>query len=74
MRLDFYDYPAGYLENYRAKIEALTLADIQQAARDHLQLERMSIVLVGNEQEFEAPLSRLGVPLQRLTVPVKRAQ
>lgn len=74
MRLDFYDYPAGYLESYRPKIEALSLADIQQAARDHLQPERMSIVLVGNEQEFEAPLSQLGIPLQRLAVPAKSAQ
>jgi len=52
----------------------LSLADIQQAARDHLQPERMSIVLVGNEQEFEVPLSQLGIPLQRLAVPVKSAQ
>lgn len=74
MRLDFYDYPAGYLENYRSKVEALSLADIQQAARDHLRPERMSIVLVGNEQEFEAPLSQLGFPLQRLEVPTKNAQ
>jgi len=74
MRLDFYGYPSGYLKSYRPKIEALTLADIQQAARDHLQPERMSIVLVGNEQEFEAPLSQLKFPLQRLATPAKSAQ
>lgn len=74
MRLDFYDYPAGYLENYRAKIAALSLTDIQQAARNYLQPDRMSIVLVGNEQEFEAPLSKLGFPLQRLAPPAKSAQ
>jgi zinc protease len=74
MRLDFYDYPAGYLENYRPKIEALSRADIQQAANDHLQTERMSIVLVGNEEEFDASLSQLGFRLQRLEVPVKSAQ
>ncbi|MBE0503147.1 MAG: insulinase family protein [Desulfuromonadales bacterium] len=74
MRLDFYDYPAGYLESYRAKNAALSLTDIQQAARDYLQSERMSIVLVGNEQEFEAPLSQLGFPLQRLAPPAKSAQ
>lgn len=74
MRLDFYDYPDDYLESYRDKIEALSLADIQQAARDHLQPERMSIVLIGNEQEFEAPLTKLGLPLQRLEAPQKIAQ
>ena len=69
MRLDFYDYPDDYLESYRDKIEALHLADIQQAARDHLQPEKMSIVLIGNEQGFEAPLTTLGLSLQRLATP-----
>lgn len=74
MRLDFYDYPDDYLESYRDKVEALTLADIQRAARDHLQPERMSIVLIGNEQGFEAPLTIPGFPLQRLAAPQKSAQ
>lgn len=69
MRLDFYDYPADYLQSYRAKVEALTVADIQKAARDHLQPEKMSIVLIGNEQEFEAPLPAMGVPIEHLAVP-----
>ena len=69
MRLDFYDYPDDYLESYRDKVEALSLTDIQQAARDHLQPEQMSIVLIGNEQEFEAPLTTLGFPLERLVTP-----
>lgn len=66
MRLDFYDYPDDYLESYRAKVDALTLADIQLAAREHLQPEKMSIILIGNEQQFEAPLTKLGRPLERL--------
>jgi zinc protease len=74
MRLDFYDYPDDYLESYRDKVEALSLADIQQAARDHLQPAQMSIVLIGNEQEFEAPLTTLGFPVERLVVPQKSAQ
>ncbi len=66
MRLDFYDYPNDYLESYRAKVDALTLADIHLAAREHLQPEKMSIILIGNEQQFEAPLTKLGRPLERL--------
>lgn len=74
MRLDFYDYPAGYLESYRDKVESLTLAAIQQAARAHLQPEKMSIVLIGNEEAFEAPLTKLGLPLERLPVLEKNGQ
>ena len=69
LRLDFYDYPDGYLESYRDKVEALSVADIQQAARVHLQPERMSIVLIGNEHDFAAPVTTLGLPLQRLVTP-----
>ncbi|PKN11530.1 MAG: insulinase family protein [Deltaproteobacteria bacterium HGW-Deltaproteobacteria-4] len=69
MRLDFYDYPDDYLESYRDKVEALSLTDIQQAARDHLQPEQLSIVLIGNEQGFEASLTTLGFPLVRLATP-----
>ena len=74
MRLDFYDYPDDYLESYRDKVEALTLADIQQAARVRLQPERMSIVLIGNEEDFEAPLTNLGLPLERLPFAEKNGQ
>jgi zinc protease len=69
MRLDFFDYPDDYLESYRDKVEALNFADIQQAARDHLQSERMSIVLIGNEQSFEAPLTTLDFTVKRLSAP-----
>lgn len=74
MRLDFYGYPADYLQSYRAKVDALTVAEIQQAARDHLQPEKMSIVLVGNEHEFEAELTTLKLSQERLPTPQKGAQ
>lgn len=74
LRLDFYDYPQGYLESYRDKVESLSLTNIQQAARDYLQSPRLSIVLVGNEPGFEAPLPALGLPLERLIFPEKEGQ
>lgn len=73
MRLDFYDYPRDYLESYRDKVDALSVADIQQAARDHLQPKQMSIVLIGNEAGFESPVNSLGLPLERLPVPEKKS-
>lgn len=68
LRLDFYNYPHRYLETYRQQVEALTVADIQKAARDHLQPERMSIVLVGNEQALGEPLPQLSRSWQRRSV------
>lgn len=69
LRLDFYDYPDDYLESYRARIEALTIADIQKAARDRLHPERMTIVVVGDEQGCPTPFSSLGLPIERLPEP-----
>lgn len=69
MRLDFYDYPADYLQSYRDKIEALTIADVQKAARERLHPEQMTIVLVGDEARFDAPVASLGLPIERLSLP-----
>lgn len=67
MRLDFYGYPAGYLDQWRAGIDAVTVADVQQAARERLDLSRFSIVLVGDAAGFSAPPASLNLPVR--TVP-----
>ncbi len=40
--------PAGYWENYRAKISAVTAADIQRVAQKYLVPSKMAILIVGN--------------------------
>jgi predicted Zn-dependent peptidase len=46
-RVEFFGYPAGYLENYRDRIAAVTAADVLRVARTHLHPERMVTVIVG---------------------------
>lgn len=66
MRLDFYDYPPDYLERFRDQVAAVTSADVQTAARQHLQPERMTVVLVGDEPKFDEPPDSLGLPVGRI--------
>lgn len=66
LRLDFYGYPPGYLENLRAQIAAVTVADVQRAAQQHLDPARLRVVLVGASQNFDGSLTECGLPVQEV--------
>lgn len=69
-RLEYYGYPAGYLESYRDNIAKVTKEDVLQAARTYLKPERFTIAVVGDEKRFDKPLSTLG-PVQELKLEIK---
>lgn len=69
-RLEFYGYPAGYLENYRDNIAKVSKEDVLQAARTYLKPERFTIMVVGDEKKFDQPLSTLG-KVQELKLEIK---
>jgi len=60
LRLEYYGYPAGYLENYRDNISRVTKDDVLRVAQKYLHPERLVIVVVGNEKQFDKPLATLG--------------
>jgi zinc protease len=66
MNLDFFDYPADYLEQYRDHIAAVSSADVQRVAEEFIHFDQQQIIVVGNPDEFEGDLSGLG--LEVLTV------
>ena len=59
-RLEFYGYPDGYLEKYRDNIAQVTRADILKAARTYLHPDAFKLVIIGNAEKFDKPLSTLG--------------
>ena len=69
MRLDFYEYPEGYLESFRDRVAAVSKEDVLRVAREHLNPERQKIVLVGDRSAFNESLEALGIPVE--TVPVE---
>lgn len=68
LNLDFYGYPGDFLDRYRERLAAVTAADVQSAARRHLQPERQEVVMVGAPPAAEGLAAELGLPLQRLSL------
>jgi len=59
-RLEYYGYPAGYLENFRDNIARVSKDDILSVAKKYLHPEAMTIMVVGDDSKFDRPLSTLG--------------
>jgi zinc protease len=66
LRLDFYGYPEGYLENYREQVGAVTAEDVLNAARKYLRPDQQTVVLVGDESVFDAASACLGLPSEKV--------
>jgi zinc protease len=56
-----YDLPMEYFDTYRAKVRAVTAADIQRVAQRYLVPEQLQILAVGDPAAIEAPLRALHV-------------
>lgn len=59
-RLEYYGYPERYLEKYRNNIAKVTKTDILNAAQKYLHPKALKLVVIGNEEKFDQPLSKLG--------------
>ena len=68
LRLDFYDYPAGYLETYQDNVAAVTVADVQRVSAAYLKPDMLQIVLVGDGSEFAAQATELGLPIENVVL------
>ncbi len=53
--------PPEELDRYRPAIDAVTAADVLAAARAHLRLERLAVVVVGDADVVGADLDRAGI-------------
>ena len=52
-RLEFYGYPADYLETYEAALEKVTLADVTAAAKKYIHPAKLAVLVVGNGPEIK---------------------
>jgi zinc protease len=50
------DLPDDELARYRGLIEAVTVGDVQKAAQDHIHMDRMAIVMVGDADAVRGEL------------------
>jgi zinc protease len=56
-----YELPADYYDTYRASITAVTADDILRSARNHLQPDQLSVVIVGDATQVRDSLSELNM-------------
>lgn len=59
VKLEFYGFPADYLETYRAALEKVTLADVTRVAKKYIEPEKLAILVVGNGPEIKPGLEAL---------------
>jgi len=60
VNLLFYGLPLEQLQNFRDRVNAVTVDDIQRVARALLRPDRLSVVLVGNAKAFASQLAGVG--------------
>lgn len=72
--LEFHGYPADWYDRYVAGIEKVTPADVERVAKKYVTPDQLAVLVVGNEKEFDKPLSTLGsvTPID-ITIPEANA-
>jgi predicted Zn-dependent peptidase len=60
MSLEFNKMPPDYYEKYLDNIRAVRIEDIQRVAQIYLKPESLTIMVVGNPADFDAPLDDFG--------------
>jgi zinc protease len=60
MAYEYYGYPPDWLDKYEAEIRKVTAADVNRVAAKYLHRDQLAVLVVGNNKEFDKPLSSLG--------------
>lgn len=60
MLYEFYGYPLDFLERYRPSIEKVTAEDVARVARKYVHRDKIALLVVGKEADFDRPLSSFG--------------
>ncbi len=60
MAYEFYHYPLDFLERYRTEVEKVTADDVERVAKKYVHKDQLAVLVVGNDAEFDKPLSSLG--------------
>jgi len=74
-RLEFYGYPANYLETYKSQLEKVTLADLNAAAKKYVHPDKLAVLVVGNGPEIKPGLEELKLgPVQTVDITIPMPQ
>jgi zinc protease len=73
MTLEYYGYPADFLQKTKANVEKVTKADVLRVAKKHLRPDKLQILAVGKPDDFDEPLSVLG-PVNKIDIKIPPPQ
>jgi predicted Zn-dependent peptidase len=60
MTYAYFGYPLDFMEKVKEGVERVTKADVLRVAKKYLRPEKVQILVVGKEEDFDRPLSTLG--------------
>lgn len=60
MMIEYNKLPGDFLKTYRTKIEKVTAKDLKRVAKKYISRNQATMLVVGNEKDFDKPLSTFG--------------
>ena len=60
MTYAYYGYPADFVQQIKAGVEAVTAEDVQRVAQLYLHPDEAHVLVLGNPEDFSEPVSALG--------------
>jgi zinc protease len=73
MTLEYYGYPADFLQKTKTNVEKVTKTDVLRVAKKHLEPDKLQILAVGRPDDFDEPLSVLG-PVNEIDITIPPPQ
>lgn len=74
-RLEFYGYPADYLETYEAALKNVTLPEVTAVAKKYIHPDKLAILVVGNGPEIKPGLDALDKgPVHPIDITIPRPE
>ncbi len=75
VRLEFYGYPANYLETYKAALEKVTIPDLERVAKKYIHPDKLAVLVVGNQPEITPGLDNLNLgPIHPVDITIPMPQ
>ncbi len=60
MTYDFFDFPLDFMDRVKKRVEKVTKKDVLRVAKKYLRPDKVQILVVGKQEDFDKPLSTLG--------------
>lgn len=67
----YYGYPENFIFDYQKAIGSVTKAEVLRVAKEYFQPDQLTVVAVGNPEQFGTPLTQMGFKVEPidLTIP-----